>query len=122
MEVTTQDASRLFSLGLALGNSPLGSRFANLARAIACCEAALRVYTEANFPQDWAATQFNLALTLAALKDQEGARRAIQNAVVGYRRVGMERKAQDAVDWLTWSGKSKPTSGVRRLLARLFSG
>ena len=29
-------------------------------RAIACYEAALRVYTESDFPSDWATTQNNL--------------------------------------------------------------
>ena len=41
-------------------DAPTGDRGANLAKAIACYEAALRVRTEQEFPQDWAATQNNL--------------------------------------------------------------
>ncbi|MFP4502821.1 MAG: hypothetical protein ACLFTT_17650, partial [Candidatus Hydrogenedentota bacterium] len=33
---------------------------ANLEQAIACYKAALRVYTETDFPQEWAMTQNNL--------------------------------------------------------------
>ena len=37
-------------------------RSANLARAIDCYKAALRVYTEADFPEGWAATHNNLGV------------------------------------------------------------
>jgi hypothetical protein len=39
---------------------PIGNRGENLGRAIACYEAALRVYAKADFPLDWAMTQNNL--------------------------------------------------------------
>jgi tetratricopeptide (TPR) repeat protein len=48
------------NLGLAYWNLPSGDRGQNLQRAIACFEAALRIYTERDFPQDWARTQNNL--------------------------------------------------------------
>ena len=48
------------NLGTAYGDLPTGDRGENLRRAIACYEAALRVYTEADFPADWAGTQSNL--------------------------------------------------------------
>ena len=48
------------SFGFELRRSSLGNRAANLAKAISCHEAALRVRTEADFPQDWAVTQNNL--------------------------------------------------------------
>ena len=48
------------NLGTAYGDLPTGDRGENLRRAIACYESALRVYTEADFPSDWAMTQNNL--------------------------------------------------------------
>ena len=48
------------NLGNAYSDLPTGDRGENLRRAIACYEAALRVYTEADFPSDWATTQNNL--------------------------------------------------------------
>jgi tetratricopeptide (TPR) repeat protein len=48
------------SLGVELVEASLGDRTANLRRAIECFEAAMRVYTEQDFPQDWAVTQNNL--------------------------------------------------------------
>ena len=42
---------------------PTGDRGENLARAIACYEAALRVYTEEAAPLDYAMTQNNLGMT-----------------------------------------------------------
>ena len=41
----------------------------NRRRAIGCYEAALRVYTEAAFPQDWAMTQNNLGIAYQNLPD-----------------------------------------------------
>src|SRR5205807_2691586 len=46
--------------GTAYRNLPAGDRGQNLQTAIACYQAALRVYTETDFPQDWATTQNNL--------------------------------------------------------------
>ena len=54
------------NLGIAYCDLPTGDRGENLRRAIACYEAALRVWTEADFPSDWATTQFNLGLALRA--------------------------------------------------------
>jgi tetratricopeptide (TPR) repeat protein len=48
------------NLGNAYCDLPTGDRAANLARAIACYEAALRVRTEEAFPTQWAMTQNNL--------------------------------------------------------------
>jgi hypothetical protein len=42
-------------------------RSANLARAIDCYKAALRVYTEADFPENWAMTQNNLRIAYSDL-------------------------------------------------------
>ena len=46
---------------------PPGTGAKNLRRAIACYKAALRVYTEADFPTDWAMTQNNLGAAYADL-------------------------------------------------------
>ena len=48
------------NLGAAYQNLPTGDRGANLDKAIACYLAALRIYTEADFPQDWAMTYANV--------------------------------------------------------------
>jgi len=56
-----------FNLGLAYAALPTGDRGGNLAHAIACYEAALRVRTEADFPQQWATTQNNLGNAYANL-------------------------------------------------------
>ncbi len=62
-----QEAAALYDLGLELGQASLGNRTLNLRRAIACCEAALRVRTEQDFPQDWATTQNNLGIAWSNL-------------------------------------------------------
>jgi hypothetical protein len=49
---------------------PSGDRAENLQSAIACYQAALRVYKEDTFPQGWAETQFNLGLIEAALAQE----------------------------------------------------
>ena len=41
--------------------SPLGDRADNIEQAIEHCEQALKVYTQKDFPADWAMTQNNLA-------------------------------------------------------------
>ena len=48
------------NLAIAYGEIPTGDRGENLKRAIACYEAAFRVYTERGFPLQWAMTQNNL--------------------------------------------------------------
>ncbi len=55
------------NLGNAYVNLPTGDRGANLRRAIDCFEAALRVYTESDFPADWAMTQDNLGVAYRSL-------------------------------------------------------
>ncbi|MBN9118887.1 MAG: hypothetical protein J0I06_06970 [Planctomycetes bacterium] len=54
------DAGALNDIGIEYTEISLGNRAAHLRRAIGCFEAALRVRTEADFPQDWAMTQNNL--------------------------------------------------------------
>ena len=81
------------------------ARTANLQRAIACYEAALRIRTEEEFPQQWAMTQFNRALTLADSGDLEEARQAMRHAAAGYHGVGMLRDARMAEDWLARQGE-----------------
>jgi predicted ATPase/class 3 adenylate cyclase len=55
------------NLGTAYAHLPTGNRGDNLRHAITCYEAALRVQTEHDFPQDWATTQDNLGNTYAHL-------------------------------------------------------
>jgi predicted ATPase/class 3 adenylate cyclase len=67
------------NLGIAYGELPTGDRGENLQRAIACFETALQVWTERDFPQDWATTQNNLGAAYAELPTNRGdnLRRAI---------------------------------------------
>jgi tetratricopeptide (TPR) repeat protein len=58
--LSQEKAYELSVLAAELQEASLGDRGANLRQAIACYEAALRVYTERDFPQDWAMTQNNL--------------------------------------------------------------
>ena len=62
------DAVALNDLGIELWQATLGNRSANLARAIDCYKAALRVRTEANFPENWAGTQNNLGAAYSDLR------------------------------------------------------
>ena len=74
---------------------PTGDWGANLRRAIACYEAALRVRTEADFPADWAGTQTNLGLAFEQMGEVERAGAAFTAAVRGYHAVGDEASAQE---------------------------
>jgi tetratricopeptide (TPR) repeat protein len=68
------------NLGNAYSDLPTGDRSENLRRAIACYENALRVYTETEFPYDWAMTQHNLGNAYSKLPTgdrSENLRRAI---------------------------------------------
>ncbi len=49
-----------YNLGLTYANSHSSNRDDDHRRAIACFEAALRVFAEPEFPVDWAMTQYNL--------------------------------------------------------------
>jgi hypothetical protein len=67
-------------LGDILSDQVKGNRAENPQRVIACYEAALRVWTEADFPQQWAMTRNNLGIAYRRLptKDYvENLRRAI---------------------------------------------
>jgi predicted ATPase/class 3 adenylate cyclase len=55
------------NLGVAYAELPTGDRNDNLRRAIACYEAALQVWTEHDFPLEWAFTQNNLGAAHAKL-------------------------------------------------------
>jgi hypothetical protein len=56
------------NLGTARRDMLTGDRDASLRQAIACYEAALRVYTEGAFPGEHARTMANLKAALKALK------------------------------------------------------
>ncbi len=55
------------NLGKAYNSLPTGNRGTNVQNAIACHETALKVYTEGDFPADWAATQNYLGVAYAGL-------------------------------------------------------
>lgn len=90
------------NLGIAYAGLPTGDRSDNLRRAIKCFEAALRVCTERDFPQDWAGTQKNLGLAYAELPTGDrgdNLPRAIEcyeAAARGYDAVGIRDEADRA--------------------------
>ncbi|RZU29086.1 tetratricopeptide repeat protein [Edaphobacter modestus] len=65
--LSPDEAQALLYFGMELQQASLGNRESNLRQAIACYEAALRVYTETDFPQAWAFTQNNLGIAWSGL-------------------------------------------------------
>jgi hypothetical protein len=57
------------NLGIAYNELPTKDRAANLQKAKVCLEAALRVYTESGFPEDYHAATANLAEMERQLRD-----------------------------------------------------
>jgi tetratricopeptide (TPR) repeat protein len=82
-------------MGLLLSDLPTANQAANLRQAIACYEAALRVYTEEDFPVQWAMTQNNLGTAYQNLPSGDRAanlRQAIacyEAAIRGYEAAGL---------------------------------
>src|SRR5262249_17936400 len=68
---TTTGSAEGHNPGNAYRGLPTGDRGQNLQRAIACYEAALRVYTQADFPQDWAMTQNNLGTAYSQMPTRD---------------------------------------------------
>ena len=85
-----------YNLGNAYSDLPTGDRSENLHRAIACYESALRVYTEADFPSDWAMTQFNLGLALREEKRLDESVQAFECAARSYETTGARGDAEEA--------------------------
>jgi tetratricopeptide (TPR) repeat protein len=78
-------AAAQHNLGIAHRNLPGGDRTANLSRAIACYELALRVYSRETFPIEWAGTQNNLGIAYRELP--AGNREAnVRQAIACYER------------------------------------
>ncbi|HEV2238827.1 MAG TPA: hypothetical protein VGR57_19365, partial [Ktedonobacterales bacterium] len=100
-----RDAAALVSLGIAFNERSLGDLRANQEQAIACYRAALEVYTRASAPADWATTQNNLGLALAAqagLAEGDARARLLGEAVAAYRAAQeVYTRASDPVNWAT---------------------
>ncbi len=96
-----ETAAALVNLGVEFYSASLGNRQENLSRAIAFYEAALRVYTEQDFPQDWAMTQNNLAIAYSELPTGDrGAN--VGKAIKCYEAALRVRTEQDfPQDWAT---------------------
>jgi tetratricopeptide (TPR) repeat protein len=89
------------NLGIAYGDLPTGDRAANLQKAIAGYEAALRVRTEKDFPTAWAATQNNLGIAYGNLPTGDRAIN-LQREIAAYEaalRVYTEKDSP--TDWAT---------------------
>ena len=66
-----QRAGWQLEMGVLWNERPLGSPAENQSRAIRSYEAALQVYTEADFPRDWAGTLSNLGLAYTELPTED---------------------------------------------------
>ena len=77
------------NLGLAYSFLPAGDRRANLGKAIACFEAALRVCTESDFPEQWAKAQNSLGAAYGRLPT--GNRGANLRQAIAWQSVALER-------------------------------
>jgi hypothetical protein len=90
------------NLGTAYCELPTGDRAENLANAIVFFQAALRVWTERDFPAQWAMTQNNLGIVYINLPTGDRAKNLAKAiacyhaAERGYAAVGMTDKAEDA--------------------------
>ena len=71
------------NLGVAYQSLPTGDRAANLQKAIAAYEAALRVHTEKDFPTAWAMTQNGLGVAYQSLPTGNRAAN-LQKAIAAY--------------------------------------
>jgi hypothetical protein len=80
---TPAAARALSSLGAELWHASLGNRSSILRHAIACHDAALRVYSEQAFPREWAWTQNNLGLAYWDLPNGDRAAN-LRQAIAGY--------------------------------------
>jgi predicted ATPase/class 3 adenylate cyclase/tetratricopeptide (TPR) repeat protein len=95
------EASAQNHLGIAYWNLPTGDHGRNLRRAIECYEAALRVYTEQDFPVDWAMTQNNLGIAYRNLPTGERDKN-LRRAIECYEAALRVRTEQDfPMDWAT---------------------
>ncbi|MFZ0889802.1 MAG: hypothetical protein WA005_15245 [Candidatus Binataceae bacterium] len=94
-------AGRDNNLGNAYSDLPTGDRGENLRRAIECYEAALRVRTEREFPQDWATTQNNLGTAYVDLPTGDRGEN-LKRAVACYEAALRVRTERDfPQDWAT---------------------
>ena len=95
------------NLGIAYQNLPTGERGKNLQSAIDCYSAALRVYTEKDFPLHWAATQNNLGIAYQNLptgdrgKNLQSAIDCFVAAIRGYERCGLMDRAEEVKKYVT---------------------
>jgi len=101
--LTPEVAKSFVTLGNENSQASLGNRSENLQRAIACYTDALRVRTEADFPQDWAMTQYNLGTAYldrwrlqANRFDLEPALSCFEAAERGFRLVNILDAAENA--------------------------
>jgi tetratricopeptide (TPR) repeat protein len=96
-------------LGIAYPSLPAPGGVANLRQFIACCEAALRVYTERDFPVDWAWTQRSLGTAYLNLPagDPAGNLRQVIACYEAALRVYTERDFP--ADW-AWTQRSLGTA------------
>ncbi len=96
---TVEKAEALICLGVELVEATLGNRSANLRRAIACYDAALRVCTESASPATWAMTQNNLGVAYRSLPTGDRSanlRRAIDCYEAALR---VRTEADSPADW-----------------------
>jgi class 3 adenylate cyclase/predicted ATPase len=107
------------SLGNAYSDLPTGDRARNLAKAIACYEAALKIRTKRDFPIDWALTQNNLGSAYSNLPTGNRGEN-VAKAITCYRAALRVRTERDRpVDWaLTQNNLGTLMAIFRRAIER----
>ncbi len=94
-----QWAMTQINLGIVHAELPAGDRAANLAKAIACFEAALRVQAEGEYLTQWATTQDALGAAYAELPSGDRAAN-LRKAITCYEAaLGVHTEAASPVEW-----------------------
>jgi hypothetical protein len=88
------------NLGGAYGSLLSGDLAANQRNSLGYYQAALRVYTEQTYPQEWSMTQESVGVALLKQGDREAATEALQLAARGYRSCNDKRSAERVEGWL----------------------
>ncbi len=86
-------------LAIELVRSTQGDRTAVLKKAVACCEAALRLCSEQKHPEDWAATQHSLGVVLQELPTADHATNVAQAVACCEAALRVRTEHECPADW-----------------------
>ncbi|MEM7556547.1 MAG: hypothetical protein AAF378_21095, partial [Cyanobacteria bacterium P01_A01_bin.84] len=99
--LATLETEQKSALGYVIGNFsiylqefPLGNRADNIDIVITCARTILNIFTQTDFPQDWAGTQNNLGIAYSTRIKGERAEN-IENAIFAYQQALIVRTQKD---------------------------